>query len=235
MAKALALLALTALFFGGCASSPDAADGVDPSSPAPTFTAVADNRVAEAVTTDTYHLLERPVLTTRAPTGQEPVRVPIGSFFQNTVDGGAYAFADSWNTTLLQELHGFSGTATLVVEVTGTLVGDPRADLQGGGCFWLLAVGVGPYETGSSHDLGCVKQGTTVPAGLYVLEFPFALADLALAAGTDLHFEMHTSEEGPRAPGARAELLTASEVYDSTIQVYGLQLPLEPTLVLLTA
>jgi len=224
---ATALLLLSGLL-AGCASRPHA-DGGATAAPSATYTVIAGgNRAPAATTTDDLHLLERPRVTTHAPTGADPVRVRINSFFQDSLS--VSGFRDTWNYTLPKDVHGLVGNATLLVEVTGTLVGDPRADLQGGGCFWNLSVGVGSYETGNAYSLGCVKEGTQVPAGLYTLTIPFTLSDLSIPAGTALRFELYSGEDGPRSPNADAELLTGAAGQDSVVRIFGLQVPIDPSL-----
>lgn len=231
MARPSATLSLAALMLlAGCSGGPGD-DAV--STTAPTFTVTAQEPPVAKLTTDTYHLLARPDMTAQAPTASEPLREHIYSTFETATQFNG-APPPTWNTTLLQDLDGFVGNATLVVEVTGTLYADPRTNLQPG-CFWNLAVAAGPYETSTEYKgLGCVKSGPQVPPGIYVLSFPFTLAEVKWTAGTQLRFDLGTYEPLQRAPGANAELLTASTTYDSTIQVYGLQLPVDPTLVLQT-
>ena len=219
---------LAAALLAGCAQSGEPAQ-----EPPQTFTTTATPAPVAKLTTDTFHLLARPDMTTRAPTAQEPIRVPIDSFFNQTVaHGPTGAFRDTWDTTLPAPVHGFVGNATLVVEVTGTLVADPRTALFGPGCFWTLSVVAGSFETGDSQGLGCVKAASTVGPGLYTLAFPFSLTEVSWDAGTVLHFQLHTYEQGARAPGAKAELLTGSVAHDSTIRVLGLRLPVDPSLLL---
>jgi hypothetical protein len=223
------LLLLSAALLAGCSSAP--AGEPAPSTTPPAYRVVGDNRVAEPTTTDVLHLLARPGMTPSAPTAAEPVRQHVSSFFENEVSPTT-GFRDTWDYTLGQALDGVSGNATFLVEVTGGLVGDPRADLQGGGCFWLLGMTVGSFETGQLYDLGCVKQRTQVPAGTYTLSFPFTLAQLSLPAGSALHFELHTGENAPRSPGADANVLAAAVGADSFVRLYGLDLPLDGGLVL---
>lgn len=230
----VAILVLSsALLLSGCSSAPAAAPSSS-ASPA-LYTVTASPAPVARLTTDTFHLLARPDMTPRAPTASEPIRVPVDSFFTQTVEHGANAFQDTWDTTLAEDVHGFSGNATLQVEVTGTLVSDPRTGVFGPGCFWALSVVAGSYETGEYQDLGCVKEGPSVATGLHTLEFPFALTDVTWPAGTPLHFELHTQEQAGRPPGAKAELLTGAAGADSTVRVLGLRLPLDPPSLLPTA
>lgn len=227
-------LLLLAAFLSGCASKP-AGDGAG-ATPAATYTVVAGGTPPPAATTtDTLHLLDRPHLTTRAPRpGDDVVRVPIDSTFGQTVSGmGTNSFADTWNFTLPTGVQGFVGNATMLAEVTGTLVNNPIPTADG--CFWALSVVAGSVQTGEFHDLGCVREPAQVQAGRHQLSFPFTLADVSWPAGTELHFELHTQEEGPRAPGAGAELLTGAVDADSRIQVYGLKLPIDPPALLAQA
>ena len=223
---------VAALLLAGCSSAPSAAPAAT-SAPA-VYSVTAQQPVVRATTTDVMHLLDRPTMSPKAPTAQDPLRLHVRSIFEGTVDP-VHGFTDSWDMTLPRSVQAFAGNATLLVEVTGGLVGDPRADLQGGGCFWFLGVTAGSYETGQLYDLGCVKQLTQVPAGLYQLSFPFTLTGIAWDAGTPLHFELHTGENTPRSPSSDAVLLTGSVAQDSTIRIYGLQVPLEPTLLSYTS
>ena len=228
----LAPLVTLVVLAAGC-SSPSGESVEATATPAPTFLVVADNQVPAPTFTDTYHLLDRPEMTPRVPTAMEPLRLPVDSFFMQTQKGvgsGSLTsgnFLDTWNTTLPTGLDVFAGNATLWVEVTGTLAADPRTNIEPG-CFWVLSVGVGPYETSTeSHDLGCIKTGPEVPAGLYKLVFPFTVTDVAWSEGTLLRFEFHSQEPLARPSGAKAELLTGSVAYDSTVRVFGLELPLD--------
>src|SRR5688500_3785690 len=118
MAKALVLLSLSVLFLAGCSAGPDEAD--TETQAVPTYKVTAGSPQAAVLTTDTYHLLAPPDVTPRAPTAQDPIRVPIESLFDRTARAGQGALF--WDATLPQDLHGFVGNASLVVEVTGTLL-----------------------------------------------------------------------------------------------------------------
>jgi hypothetical protein len=225
--SALALAALVLL--SGCSSTPSGPDAGD--LPSQTFTATGDNKVAAAVTTDRLHFLERPHVTAREPTAQEPVRVPVPSIFEESLKF-PNGFRDTWNFTPPAEVRGFVGQATLVVEVKGGVAGNPFPTSDG--CFWALGVTVDQGGPGREFDLGCLPEGAQVPAGIYVLEFPFAYPDAVIGAGSVVHFEFHTNENIQRPPGSSVELLTASVPYDSVVDVYGLQLPVDPALLLQT-
>lgn len=228
MAKAFALLALSGLLLAGCSSGPEGGDAR--TTAVPTYTVTAQSPQAAVLTTDTYHLLAPPEVTPRAPTAQDPIRVPVEPLFDRTARAGQGE--RFWDATLPQDLNGFVGNASLVVEVTGTLLADPRNNLAPG-CFWNLAVSVGDPNTSTEYrGLGCVKEGPQVPPGLYRLSIPFALTDVSWPAGTVLHFDLHTYEQLQRTPGAAADLLTGAVGYDSAIQVYGLELPLDGALLL---
>jgi hypothetical protein len=231
MAKSLLLLALAFLLLPGCAStSPEDAVPAT-SSTAPSFTVIADNKVDGPVTTDRYHFLALPEMTSRVPTATEPIRVPLQTLFERESSAGQNA--KTWNIVLPQDVKGFVGNATLWAEIKGgSVVGNPC--VTSNGCFWSLSVSAGPVQTGDYRDMGCVSAPLQVQPGVYRLEFAFAHRDVQWPAGTEMRFDFITNEQVQRSPGVTVELLTASVDYDSHIRVYGLELPLDPSLVLQT-
>src|SRR5688572_25024849 len=111
---------VTLLLFSGCAS-PAEQDSIEPTT-STAFTAVADNRLPPP-TTDTYHLLALPDVTPVAPTGSEPVRIPVRArtAYSDTVGETPVP----WTFNVPQDLVAFQGVATIFVEVKGTITGNP--------------------------------------------------------------------------------------------------------------
>ena len=133
---------LTSLLLSGCTAQDKEATDV-PATPTATFTVVGDNRIAPTMT-DTFHFLAKPRLTPLPPDAHEPVRVPVEPEPTTAVVG-----ADEptpWSFKLPNDLVGFVATATLYVEVKGTLTGNPFSQTPSGGCFWCLM----PWSTGNS-------------------------------------------------------------------------------------
>jgi hypothetical protein len=217
VAVALAALVLLA----GC-SSPSATDSDDASTPpAAAFTVTGDNRVAPPLFTDTYHFLALPDVTPTPPDAYEPVRVPVTTIYNRAVAGGAEP--PSWDFALPQGITGLVGIAQVWVEVQGTVTGNPFSQYPTQGCFWTLDAIV----EGQLVTLGCLMDDLSIEPGIYQLNLTFAHPDLSYAAGTEFHVAFTTGEWVERTPGSNVEVLTASVHYDSFLQIYGLQLPLQ--------
>ena len=226
-------VATLGLLLAGCSSPPAA--GPDPAAVEPeTFTVVGDNRVAAPAFTDMYHFLAQPDVTATPPDAYEPVRVRVQSLHERSVQiattppNQPVPPAPSWNFTLSQDLDGIVGTATVWVEVTGTVTGNPFSQPPTSGCFWALDALVDGYA--DRVTLGCLMEDLQVEPGIYELHLSFAHADLAFPAGSAFHVEFSTGEWVARSPGTTVEVLTGSIQYDSVLQLYGLRLPLEETL-----
>ena len=238
MTRPGALLATLLFLLAGCASGPSPGEEATSATTAPTFTVTGDNRIAAPRFTDTYHFLAQPDVTPTPPDAYEPVRVPVPSLYGRSLEIATTPPTEevpappSWNFTLAQDLDGIVGTATVWVEVTGTVTGNPFSQTPTGGCFWTLDAIV----DGSTDSvlLGCLMEDMQVEPGIYELHMAFSHPDLAFPAGTGFHVEFRTGEAVARSPGTTVEMLTASIPYDSVLQVYGLQLPLEDALLLTT-
>lgn len=228
MVRPVALLATLALLLSGCASNPSAGTEQAASSAPPTFTVTGDNRVLAPLFTDTYHFLAHPDVTPSPPDAYEPVRVPVTSLYDRTASFPAEP--PTWDFALPQDVQGLIGTATVWVEVTGTVTGNPFSQTPTGGCFWCLNALV----NGELVGLGSLTEDLQVQPGIYELHFSFAYPERSLPAGTQFKVQFTTGEWVARAPGTTVQMLTASIEYDSFLQIYGLQLPLEETLLATT-
>lgn len=218
-ATVLALVPLMA----GCASPGDGEPA--PATPSATYSVVGDNRVSPVLVSDTYHLLAQPDVAPRAPTGTETVRVPVGSAFAPTKV--TQPSDDAWRLVLPHDVGGLVGTARLWVEVKGPLLGNPFSGVTGG-CFWSLDVAA----QGEEYGLACLPEEMQVREGVHELVFTFAHADRAYPAGTVLALTFEALEWVERSPGTTVEVLTGSAEFDSSVQLYGLELPLDEGLLL---
>lgn len=229
MAKPLALLSLSVLLLAGCAGGrADEPPGEAAGSASPrTYKTVVGQSTAQAYT-DTLHLLAWPASTTEAPKDAAPLRIPIEPFATQAASG---YFNDGWDYTWAEGTTGLAGNLTVWVEVVGSVTN--AAHPLNGGCFWSFSLVIGSYETGDFHGLPCVPEAGTVAPGIRQLVVPFDLSGIAVPAGTPVHWEMHVQDLS-RAPGAEVNVLTASTQYDSTLTIAGLQLPLDPSLLLQT-
>lgn len=82
---------------------------------------MGDNRIAPTMT-DTFHFLAKPGLTPTPPDAYEPMRVPVEP--EPTFAGVGAEEPTPWSFNLPSDLVGFVATATLYVEVKGTLTGN---------------------------------------------------------------------------------------------------------------
>lgn len=227
MAKIPALAALAFLLLAGCSSAPEAPDASEADPGRPTYTTVVGQSSAR-LPTDTLHLLSWPAWTTTAPKDPNPLRLPIEPF---ATQSASLYFDDGWDYTWEEGKTGLVGNLSVWVEVVGSVTN--AAHPLNGGCFWSFSLVVGSYETGDFHGLDCVPEAGTVAPGIRQLVVPFDLAGLAVAPGTPVHWEMHVQDLS-RAPGAEVNVLTGSTQYDSTLSILGLQLPVDPSLLLQT-
>lgn len=208
------------LFLAGC-SSPPSSDGVASTETSTTFSVIGDNRVAAPRFTDTYHFLARPAVTPTPPDSYEPVRVPVSSLYDRTA--APTSEPPTWDFAIPQDIQGLIGTATVWVEVQGTVTGNPFSQPPTEGCFWCLNAVV----DGDLVGLGSLTEDLQVEPGIYELHFAFSYADRSFPAGTTFHVQFTTGEWMARAPGTSVEMLTASIQHDSFLQIYGLELPLD--------
>jgi hypothetical protein len=227
MVRPVALLATLLFLLAGCASGPVDDDGDQASTTATTTvtTVVGERRVP--MFTDTLHLLERPTATIEAPDTYTDLRIPLEGLGEGAVS--AANGPDAWSFPLPDGLTGITGTATFWVEVQGTVLRNPNPGA--GGCFWEFRFLTGDPQTGQSNFAPCVKEDVTVAEGLRAITFVFDLPAASVPAGGDLRFELYVQSVG-KSPDARIDLLTGSIVHDSVVQVAGLRLPLDSTLLL---
>ncbi|MEA3136975.1 MAG: hypothetical protein QOJ26_1792 [Thermoplasmata archaeon] len=230
MAKPVVLLALAVLLLAGCSNAPDAAGaGADSTTPAPTYTTVVGKATGPAFT-DALHLLARPDVTPKPPTGPNDLRLAVPGF-SNQLAGAASQGAverQVWAYELPRDFDGLVGNASLWVEVKGTVVNNPNP--LAGGCFWSLSLFTGGVA-GDGYPVGCLPEPTTVAPGVRELQFPIDLPSVSLSAGTRLEFEFYTNDFG-RSPDAAIDVLTYSVAHDSRIRFVGLELPLDSSLLL---
>lgn len=220
MVRLVALLAAVVLL-AGCASQPS--EEPAPTAVPQTFTAVADNRIAVPLVTDTLHLVRQPGFTARGPDSYTDVRLPVPAFSeQATAATGATTERLEWRLQMDEDLNGLTGVATFWVDVRGTVLNNPMPLAEG--CFWEFRFLTGDEQTGASHFAPCIKEAATVPEGVRELAFPFDLPAVAVPAGQTLRFELYTQDFG-RAPDATVEVLTASVQHDSRVHLVGLRLP----------
>jgi hypothetical protein len=228
MLRPVALLLAAAFLLAGCSSPPDPAGTATEadSTSQGTFTVVGDNQVDAPLFTDTYHFLAQPGVTPHAPDAYEPVRIPVTSIYDRYATFPATP--PTWDFALPQDVQGLIGTATVWVEVTGTVTGNPFSQTPTGGCFWSLDATV----NGDFVPLGCLTEGLQVQPGIYELHLVFSHPDRSFPAGTQFQVSFTTGEFAARAPGTTVDVLTASIQYDSVLQIYGLRLPLDQALLL---
>lgn len=164
-------------------------------------------------------------MTPTPPDAYEPMRIPVTSLYDRTT-AVPPPEPPTWDFALPQDLQGLIGTATLWVEVTGTVAGNPFAQPPTNGCFWCLDALV----NGEFVGLGSLTEDLQVEPGMYELRFAFSYPERSLPAGTEFKVQFTTGEWVARSPGTTVEMLTASIQYDSFLQIYGLELPLDETL-----
>lgn len=223
--------ALLLLLLAGCSSSPDAEVDADPATPAPTYTTVVGEAVGPRFT-DALHLLARPDVTPKAPTGPNDIRLPVPGFRDQLAGSASQGAVERqvWAYELPRDFDGLVGNATLWVEVQGTVLNNPNP--LAGGCFWSLSLFTGG-PTGEGYPVGCLPEPATVATGIRELQFPIDLPSVSLSAGTRLEFEFYTNDFG-RSPDAAIDVLTYSVAHDSRIRFVGLELPLDDSLLLPT-
>jgi hypothetical protein len=196
------LLAACALLLSGCSAGPSSED--DSTLPSQTFTVTGDNRVAEPLVTDTYHFLAQPDVTPTPPDALEPVRVYVTSLHERTASFPAEP--PTWDFALPHDVQGLMGTATIWVEVAGTVTGNPFSQTPTGGCFWCLNALV----NGELIGLGSLTEDLQVQPGIYELHLTFSYPERSLPAGTEFKVQFTTGEWVARAPGTTVQMLTAS-------------------------
>ncbi|MHB1260955.1 MAG: hypothetical protein ACYC2H_04485 [Thermoplasmatota archaeon] len=226
MLRLLALPLAAMVLLSGC--STNAPSGQEGPAPTTAFTITGDNRIVEPLFTDTYHFLAQPGVTPAPPDAVESVRVPVTSLYDRTM--GLPAEPPTWDFAIPQDVQALMGTATIWVEVTGTVTGNPFSQTPTGGCFWCLNALV----NGELVGLGSLTEDLQVQPGTYELHFTFSYADRSYPAGTEFQVHFTTGEWVARPPGTTVEMLTASIQNDSFLQIYGLELPLETTLLATT-
>ena len=231
-AKPLAVLAFVALFVSGCSSAPDDdADG-GVATPPPTVTTTVGAPLAPRLT-DTLHFLEHPSLTQQPPDDFSEVRIPIPAFATGLALGATGAAPrQMWSYEMPQDLPGLVGNVTFWVEVKGTVLNNPNPLV--GGCFWEFRMIVDPVAVDGAKYAPCGTEGPTVAPGVREIVFSFDFPGLSLQAGQLVAFDFYTQDFG-RDPDAKVDLLTYSIDRDSRMHLVGLQVPLDPSLLLQTA
>ena len=225
MAKPVSMLALGLLLLAGCSTSPEESLA-EPTGPAPTVTTTLGAPTAQRFT-DTLHFLAFPAMTQQPPDDFAELRFPVPGF-NDVLQSGASAGAVNqhvWSYDLPQDLVGVVGNVTFWVEVKGTVLNNPNPGA--GGCFWQFRILTGDIDDGNFSP--CVVEGTTVAPGLRAITFPIDLPSVTWPAGKHLDFEFYTQDFG-RDPDAKVEMLTYSIDHDSRMSIVGLQLPLDPSL-----
>lgn len=234
MLRRLALPLTLLLLASGCTSPPAPGSEDETTSATMTVTTVVGKRI-EPVFTDTLHLLPHPEATTQTPDSYTDLRVPIPSIGDTPSTIVAQVSGNPvearWQHQLPEGVAGVVGTATFWVEVRGTVVNNPNPLIEG--CFWQFRFITGGADTGNSHFAPCVKENATVEEGLREITFTFDLPNVVIAPGGMLDFDLYTGDAG-RAPDATVDLLTASIVHDSRVEIAGLHLEVERALLLTT-
>lgn len=212
--RLLALAAVSTFLLAGCS-------GADPAAPAPTSTSAApvpQPDVPEPVLlTDTLHFADAPHLTGAAPTGNDPIRVPIEPIAPEATAGIAKA---TWELPRPDGLDVFMFQAKLYIEVKGTFV-----NLDQNGCFWSVFITVHSGNGEGSSAPYCGVAGPTVNSGLHEVAVANRGWDLSDEPGR--HIRLKLSMTTAPTPGSTATLLTGAIDTDSTITIDGLQLPID--------
>lgn len=198
------------LVLAGCSSRPEA-----PAAPVPAVTTVATSTPEPVVLTDTLHFLDAPHMAAAAPTGGEPLRVPLKPITPgNTADSIV-----QWVLPRPEGLNLLTIELRLFIEVEGTYA---NADPSGGECFWSMALHVAGSE-GDTWEILCAGEGPIVQPGIREIHLT-ETHDITGVGGAELQFDILMAT--PPNPSAAAFLLTGSTEYDSSLTVAGLQLPL---------
>jgi hypothetical protein len=168
-------------------------------------------------------------MTQQPPDDYSELRVPVPGFNDVLASGASAGTVGPrvWSYDLPHDLVGLVGNVTFWVEVTGTVLNNPNP--AAGGCFWQFRILTGEIDDGNFSP--CVVEGTTVAQGVRAIVFPIDLPNVGWKAGKHLDFELYTQDFG-RDPDAKVELLTYSIDRDSRMSIVGLQLPLDPSLLL---
>lgn len=199
--------------------------------PTPTVTTIVGAPVAPRLT-DTLHFLEPPMMTQQPPDDFTEVRIPIPAFATGLALGATGAAPrQMWSYEMPQDLSGLVGNVTFWVEVRGTVLNNPNP--LAGGCFWEFRIIVDPNAVDGAKYAPCVAEGAAVAPGVREIVFPFDFPGLPLKAGQRVDFDFYTQDFG-RDPDAKVDLLTYSIDHDSRMSLAGLQVLLDPSLLLQT-
>lgn len=219
------LLAVT-IALAGC-GDPGSGDPSMPSNSSTLTSTVTKPQVnaSAPLISDTLHFLEPPAYAAVAPLAQDPIRVAIPSNTDNVASTATGAGgAPRWRIAFTDSLSRIEGNATLWVEVSGTVVGDPANP----NCFWQLALLFElPNGQASSPTALCIgSESQVVSPGVRRLDFALDI-EVAVPAGTNMTWSL-SNRAVAMSPGSQMDLLTGSAEFDSQATIVGLALPIDP-------